>query len=124
MTAEPEMMKSAGHEPVSPLVGSDRAIQAVVMVYEGETVEDVARAIGVPDWQLRHILSFYGIEGRNAGHGARRLDVVVRKEGYDNLLKAAAVRRVKPRPLLEKLVRIVLEDPNLIVNLLDDGRAI
>lgn len=111
-------------DPPITVVAQERLMLASWHIGRGRSFEETAALVGIPIHQLRPIMNYFGIRGRNVGKGARRLDMVIPSDAQDLIRTASALRGLEEVEIVEKVIRLVFTSDALLENILDDGKPV
>lgn len=103
----------------------EQTVRAAWLAGKGATAAEIAKEIGYESQDnIRRTLGMFRTPLANKIHGGRSVSVYLTKQQFDALDRAAAARGLvgstRYEALLERLVRIVAGDIDLVDNLLDD----
>lgn len=113
-------------EPSSPIVviAEGRLLLAAFYLGQGLSFQEAAERVGVSEHQLRPVMNHFGVRGRNVGKGAQRMSIVVHSDTLPLVQSASGLRGLEPNEIVEKVMRVVFTAPDLLKNILDDGRDV
>ncbi len=102
----------------------DRIVTAVWWLARGYSYKEVAEKVNTTPEALQGTMKFFGVKGRALPNGARRFDVVASAESVGLVESASGLRCCDPAELVDRVNNLVSSAPQLLRNVLDDGREV